>query len=331
MSTRVTRRNAIVGLTGFVAVALSAPRLARATPRIVRLGHNNTQQSHYAQGAAAFAEAVQASPALASVLTIEVHGNAELRDELGMLKACSVGTLDLAICANVASGSIVRENELLNAPFLFRDVDHARAALDGAIGEEFAQIGRAAGVNVIAWGENGLRHVTSNRPIRTLSDLHGLKIRVPQSEVMQGAFRALGAEPGQLSFGLLREALRTGQFEAQENPIIVIEQAKFYNLQKFVSLTGHIYDPALFVASSDLLEDLTQAQQAALRSCARKGAAMTRQVASSAQIEGLTRLKAAGMTVVDDVQLAEFRNACRPYLEGLSATHGARLQRLMSG
>jgi TRAP-type C4-dicarboxylate transport system substrate-binding protein len=214
---------------------------------------------------------------------------------------------------------------VLNAPFLFRDVAHARALLDGKIGEEFAALVAAKNVKVLAWSENGLRHITSNIPIRTPADLHGLKIRVPQSEVMVGGFKALGADPHSLNFSLLPEALRTGEFQAQENPIVVIEANKFYEFQKCLSLTGHIYDPAAYVCSADLAEDLSAAQLAALVVCARKGSELTRQVSASAQSGGIARLHAAGMIVISDVDVDAFRAATRSFREGLSTHYGAEL------
>jgi TRAP-type transport system periplasmic protein len=178
--------------------------------------------SHYGRGGAALAAAVAANP-IGTIIRIEAHGNAEL----GMLKSCANGTLDLVVYSNSVVGNLVPENGWLNAPFVFAGLAHARAVLDGPVGKEFAELATAKKINLIAWGENGLRHITANRAIRTPpSDLKGLKIRVPQSEVMLGGMRALGADAAPLNFNLLRKALRTGQFEAEENPIVVIEAAE---------------------------------------------------------------------------------------------------------
>lgn len=324
----LSRRTA---LAGFTAAVLAAPHIARAAQRAVRFGHNNTDGSHYGRGATAFAEAVAANPGLSSTLRIEVHGNAELGDELNMLKSVAAGTLDAMLCSNSIVANIVPEFGLLDAPFLFRDAARARATLDGEIGTEYAAAAEAKGLKVLAWSENGYRHITSNRPIKTPADLHGLKIRVPQSDVILGGFKSLGADAAPLNFGLLREALRTGEFQAQENPIVNIEAGKFFEFQKYLSLTGHIYDPAVFFCSPDLTEDLPQQQQADLAACAKTASAVVRQTSGSAQVEGIARLRSAGMTVVEDVDLDAFRAASRPYLEGLSATYGKdRLARLLA-
>ena len=145
-----------------------------------------------------------------------------------------------------------------------------------------------------------------------------------------GAFRALGADAGTLSATMLYEGLRTGQFQAQENAILTIEFFKLYEVQKFLSLTGHIYDPALFLCSIDLMDDLTAPQRSALIACARIGATATRDISDAASKASLARLKAAGMIVLDDIDVAGFVAASRPYLESLAARYGAeRVGRLI--
>jgi tripartite ATP-independent transporter DctP family solute receptor len=324
------RRNFIAGLTGVAVTALAAPHIARAAPRTVRFGHTNPDQSHLGRGATVFAEAVASDPVIGSVLKVEVHGNAELGDDVGMLNNCVSGTLDGMICANVAMGNVVPETNPINAPFLFRDVARARSVLDGKVGAEFAELALARHLQVLAWGENGLRHITSSIPVRRPADLRGLKVRVPQSEMIFGAFRALGADTGTLSATMLYEGLRTGQFQAQENAILTIEFFKLYEVQKYLSLTGHIYDPALLLCSTDLMEDLTGPQQLALIACAKKGAAATRDISDAATKASLARLKAAGMIVLDDIDVAGFIGASRSYLESLAARYGAeRVNRLI--
>lgn len=325
MSPSLSRRTALAAAAAF---AIAHPHRARAAPRILRMGHNNTETSHYNAGCKAFAAAVAQAPELAG-FTIEVHPNAELGDELGMLKNCSKGLLDLALIAGSVTSNLVPEIGLINAPFLFSAVSHARLALDGPIGADLIATAAKKDVNILAWGENGLRHVTANTPIRNPTELKGLKLRVPQSEIMLGAFRALGAEANSLSFNLLREALRTGQFQAQENPIVAIEAAKLNELQSHLSLTGHVYDPAPIIASPDLLEDLTPPQLAALRKCAAVGAAASREAAANAQRDGVGRLQAAGMKVITDIDLAAFTTAIKPFFTSLAATYGQeRIDRL---
>jgi tripartite ATP-independent transporter DctP family solute receptor len=327
----LTRRSVIAGLSIVTSTSLAAPHVARAAPRTLRLGHNAVDLSHFGQGAIAFSKAVAADPLIGQQLSIDVHGRAELGDEPGMLKDCLAGTLDLMVASNNGFSLLVPQVGLINAPFLFRDVRQARAVLDSAPGEAFSKIARERGVFILAWGENGMRQLTSNKPVRTPQDLRGLKLRVPPSEVMLEGMRAMGADAAPLNFGLLHEALRSGQFDAQENSIASIEFGKLYEVQKYLSLTNHIYDAAPFIASADVMEDLGAPQRAALIRCAQAGAVVTRQAVDAADRDGIARLKAQGMTVLDNLDMAAFRTAAQPYTLTLRTKFGVELVDIVTG
>jgi TRAP-type C4-dicarboxylate transport system substrate-binding protein len=246
-----------------------------------------------------------------------MHGHNEIGDDQHLLKDLVDGTGELMITGCTVIGDLVPTLGVMDAPYLFRDVPTARAVLDGPLGREFSALAEPKNISVLAWAENGLRHITSNRPIRGPADLKDFKLRVPPTAVMQGGMEALGADAKPYSFALLAEALRTGQFDGQENAIITIESAKLNLVQSHLNLTGHIYDPGVILASGDLMADLTAVQQEAMRVCAAKGSTKMREVAAAAQDQGITRLAAAGMTVVSNVDLTQFRAAARPFLETL--------------
>lgn len=318
-------------LAGIGLAALAAPRLARAAVRTVRLGHNNVPEAPFGQGAQAIADAVAAHPVLAPVLRIDVRGRAELGDELALMNGCRDGTVDMGFAVTSLAANVVPEAGLLDTPFLFASAARGRAAMDGAIGAEYAALMAAAQLHVIGWAENGQRHFTANRPIRRPEDLRGLKLRVAQSPAMIASFTALGAQAGPLAYNDLHEALRTGRFEAQENPIGAIESGRFFEVQRVVSLSGHIYSTAMIMASADVLEDLTPPQQAALRECAGSGVARTRQIAEAAERDGVARLRTAGMSVVEDVDKAAFRAAMAPHMASMAQRFGAeRVARLQA-
>ena len=302
---------------------LAAPHIARAAPRIIKLGHNAVDDSQFGAGSIAFAAAVAADPDLATVVKIEIHGHAEFGDEAAMLKDCMAGTIDMAAGVSATAGPYCSEIGILDVPFVFRDVDRGRAAFDGAIGEEYADLLKTKSIHVVSWMENGLRQLTANRAVRQPSDMQGLKLRVLPSQVAVDSFRALGADAGQLPYNQLFEALRTGQFEAQENPIASIESSKFFQVQKFLCLTGHIYSVGFLVASPDVMEDLTPKQQAALRNCGKAATRASRDVAGTAARDGIARLRASGMTIVEDVDTAAFVAANRPNLDRIGERFGA--------
>lgn len=325
--TAVFRRSLLIATAG----TLAAPHVARAAARTIRLGHNAAPTANYGRCAQVFAEAVAAHPVLSGVLRIDVRGNAELGEEMALLRGITNGTVPMAIAVTSLSANFVPEVALLDTPFLFGSVERGRGAMDGAVGAEYAELLKAKSINVLAWAENGLRHFTANRPIRTPADLRGLKLRVVQSPTIIANFRALGADANGLPWNEVHEALRTGTFEAQENPIGIIEAFRIAEVQRVLSLTGHVYSTAMILAADDVLEDLTAPQVAALRECAQRGAEQTRRFAETAQREGVVRLRASGMTVVEDVDTAAFQRAAQPLLAQLAERFGGdRVQRLVA-
>ncbi len=309
-------------LAGAVASGLCRPHVACAAVRVAKLGVNNKPDSQYGVACQALADAVAADHGLASFLKIDVRFNAELGDELAMMTDCRQSTIDMALCTTLVAGAFCPEAGLLDAPFIFKSVAQGRAAMDGTAGADYAALLKAKDIHVLAWAENGSRHIASSRPIRTPEDLKGLKLRLPQSGVMLSSFRSLGADAKPLAFTQLYEALRTGEFEAHENVISAMESMRAAEVQKYLSLTGHVYSTALFMASPELLEDLPAPQAAALRDAARKGAAVSRSFADAAQRDGVKRLQQAGMTVVEGIDIGQFIAACRPGMEALGKQFG---------
>ncbi len=324
MSLHTNRRGFVAGAAALASL-LAMPHIARSAGlrRTVRIATVNPPASATGQACRAFAEAAAHSPELSGAFQVEVVAGGTLGGELEMTQACINGTLDLAVTASNVVGGIVPELGLLDAPFLFRDAAHARSVLDSDIGVEFTTLMKAKGVHNLAWAENGLRHVTSNKPVRKPADLHGLHIRVPQSPVMVEAFKAMGANAEALPFPQLFDALRTGRFEAQENPVVTIVTAHFAQVQKFLNLTGHVYSAAMVIVSPDLLEDLNDAQKAALTQTAKVAAQASRDTASNGEREGIDQLRGDGMTIVTDVDRVALAAAARPALDTIAQRLGA--------
>ncbi len=319
MLPNINRRSVLAG----AAAAGLCPRGAFAARRLVRIGQGGTPVTPSGMACRAFAEAVAGEPLLSGLLRVQVFDEGELGDDLPALRSTKRGTIEMVICGSVVLGSFHPIAGVLDTPFLFKDAPTARRVLDGPIGDEISAMLKTKGVNVLAWGENGLRHMTANKPIRAPSDLVGLKLRVPQSDVEIKSFRALGADAKPIPYLNIYDALRTGEFEAQENPIANIESARFYEVQKVLSLTTHIYSAGAIVASQDLIDDLTPAQLAALTECAKKGRDAMRHTADEAERDGVSRLRAHGMTVVNDVDVSAFNKAAQSNLESMGQVFGA--------
>lgn len=316
----VTRRRFLIATASIAAAGCSAR--AGTLRRTIRIATVNPPGSATGQACRAFADAIAATSVLSNMLEVEVFTSGTLGGELEIAQACIDGTLDLAITASNVVASIVSEVGLLDAPFLFRDALHARAVLDGAVGTELTELLHTKGANNLAWAENGLRHVTANKPIREPGDLRGLHIRVPQSDVMVQTFNALGANAELLPFPELYEALHTGRFEAQENPVATIVAANFAEVQRCLSLTGHVYSAALILVSSDLLEDLEPPQRAALAAAAHVAAKVSRVAALDGEQAGIEMLLGRGMSIVQDVDRTALAEAARPALDTIARRLG---------
>lgn len=328
---KINRRGVLAG----AAAAGLCPRAAFAARRLVRIGQGGTPVTPSGMACRTFADAVASEPLLSAMLRVEVFDEGELGDDLPRLRSTKRGTLEMVTCSSMVLSSFQPIVGVLDTPFLFKDAPTARRVLDGPIGDELIEMLKTKGIYVLAWGENGLRHMTANKPIREPSDLVGLRLRVPQSDVEIKSFRALGADAKPIPYLNIYEALRTGQFDAQENPIANIESARFYEVQKVLSLTTHIFSAGAIVASQDLIDDLTPAQITALTECAKKGRDAMRRTADEAERDGVARLRAHGMTIVSDVDVPTFNKAAQANLESMGQVFGVdfmkRLIRAGSG
>ena len=196
---------------------------------------------------------------------------------------------------------------VFDIPFLFRGSAHARAVLDGPIGQQALSSMAGTGLVGLAWGENGLRHLTSaSIPVRRPSDLVGFRLRVPQSPVMVSGFKALGADVRALPFPDLYAALAAGDFEGEENPLLLIQDGGFYRVQRFLSLTGHVYSSALFMIGKHVYDRLGPSDVTALHAAAAAGAQSSRETSDTGDKAVVELLRQKGMTIIDDIDRAAF-------------------------
>jgi tripartite ATP-independent transporter DctP family solute receptor len=288
----------------------------------LKLGYILAKNSQLGAGATVFADEV--ARRTQGRYRIGQYPNAELGGEVEMMKAVQLGTIDLAFITGAPVPNFVPEAGIFGIPFLFRDAAHAHAVLDGPIGEELLRKFTAKDMIALAWGENGMRHLTnSKRPIATPDDLKGLKLRVPQSETMVAGFKGLGADVSQLAFPELYGALQTGKFDGQENPIATIVASKFNQVQKYLTMSGHIYDPAVFLISKDLYEEMSAADRAAFVEAAKLGGEASRKFAAQAEAQGVAALQSQGMQVVTSIDKSKFAAAMAPIMPAFEQKYGA--------
>ncbi len=289
------------------AASLAAPYVARAADatRTLRMGYLLSRDSQLGAGTTAMADAV--GKATGGRVRIEQFPDAALGGEVEIVKAVQLGSVDLAFVTGAGLATAFPDTDVFHIPFLFGNAAHAHAVFDGPVGQDFLKRLSAKDLVAFAWGENGMRHMTNSKhPIAAPDDLKGLRMRLPQSEVMVLGFKALGAEAAMLPFPQLFEALQSGQFDGEENPIATIQAARFDKVQKFLTMSGHVYDPAIIVMSPDAHDDLSAEDKAAFADAAKLGAAASRQYAAAAEQSGVAALKQAGMQVLTEIDRARF-------------------------
>lgn len=277
---------------------------ADAQQRVV-IGLATSPSSHYGVGAQAFIDTL--SQLSGGAFTGEMAPGGQLGGERDMIEGLQIGSLDLVITSTGPLGNFVPEVFALDLPFLFRDYDHARKVLDGEIGQELLEKINQNSLVGLAWSENGFRHVTNaQRPITKPEDLEGIKLRTMENKVHMAAFTGMGASPTPMAFPELFGALQQGVVDGQENPITVITASKFWEVQKYVSLTGHVYSPAIVLASPSLIDGLTDEQRGWFYEAAKASAAATRAEVNRLEETGVALLREMGMEVITEIDKAPF-------------------------
>lgn len=314
---------ALLASTALLGLAFASPIDARAQT-VVEVGLSTTEDSHYGLGMVRFGEVLEELSG--GEFAILMHPASALGGEREMIEAVQIGTLDMVITSTGPLPNFVPETQVLDLPFLFRDYDHARGVLDGEIGQELLAKVDEAGFKALAWTENGFRHITNSlRPIRTPEDLAGLKIRTMENPIHLEAFEALGAAPTPMSFAELFTALQQGVVDAQENPIVVITVSNFAEVQDYLTLSGHLYSPAIILMSQALWSSLSEEEQGWFMEAAKASVEVTRARVSELEENGVAGLIDAGMEVVTEIDREAFEAAVQPAYDAYTSQFGDEL------
>jgi len=237
------------------------------------------------------------------------------------------GKLDVVVHHSAVLGSsttgpveaFVPEIKALEMPFLFPSYEAADKVLDGPVGQDLRRRFEKAGFVALAFLDNGFRNVTnSRREVKDPSDLKGLKIRTMEAPTHLAIWRALGANPTPMAWPIFTQ-LQQGVIDGQENPIAVIHAAKLTEAgQKYLSLTRHVYSALVFVANKRFVDNLPAVERKAVGECAQTAALEGRRYIRDNERQQLAELKAAGMQVNENPDLAAFRKATQPVIDSLS-------------
>lgn len=256
-------------------------------------------------------------------VTIEIFPNNQLGSPPEQLEQVVLGAVDMSLPTQGALDKYEKAFATVMSPFVFRDYAHAHEVLDGPFMEWVAPKLEDQGLVMLSNWEWGFRNVTNNKhPIRTPADMVGLTIRTPPEIQLVAAMEAAGANVTQIAFPELPNALNQGVIDGQENPIAVIYHFKLYELQKYLSLTRHVYNSMVHVVNQASWNGLTPEQQAIIREESKAAGDLMRQLVAEQEADELQKLKDAGMEVVEDPDTAAFKAAMGPAYERIGEYAG---------
>ena len=260
-------------------------------------------------------------------ITVENFPGSQLAGAFEAVDAVVAGNMDISLHGPEWFARVTPEIDVINLPFLGSGSEQAYCIIDGEFGDYLSQkVEESAGLVVLAWMSNGARHVTNNvRPIKTMEDISGLKIRTPPSEMYLGTFRLLGANAVTIDIKELYQALQQGVVDAQENPYGNIEARKFDEVQKYLSNTGHFYAYAWVVMNKAKFDSLSSDNQAALREAAFRATHAQRAMMDRSNNMARSTLESRGMQYdeLPAAELEKIRAAVAPLYDELQKKIGS--------
>ncbi len=253
---------------------------ANAAPQnlVIRVSNGSSESAPTVQAAInVFAPAVE--EASNGRITVENYYSSVLGDDTKATEACRSGELEIASTSTAPLVGLIPELAIFDIPFLFTSYEEADAIIDGKIGDILNQKMEEKGLINLAWDENGFRDLTNSvRPVSSPDDLNGLKIRTMENKYHLEAWKALGASPTPMSWNEVFTALQQGIIDGQENPIPNFYAARIQEVNKYITTTGHVYSPLLFLYSKKIFDTYDSETQQILRDAARKFALAERQL-----------------------------------------------------
>jgi tripartite ATP-independent transporter DctP family solute receptor len=276
----------------FVLLAVPA---SQAETIELKFGHVGAPGSLFAMSAEEYAK--RANAKLAGKAKITVFGASQLGKDKELLQKLKLGTVDFALPSTVMS-TVADEFGLFEMPYLVKDRNHMARIEKDIFWNKLAPAVGPKGYKIIAVWENGFRHITNNkRPVNVPTDLKGLKLRTPKGKWRVTMFKTYGANPTPMSFSEVFAALQTGTMDGQENPYAQIYSAKLHEVQKYLSITGHVYTPAYVTVGAKKWAKLPSDIRDTLEQVAKDTQAYVYEQAAKLEVDLLNKIKAGGVKV----------------------------------
>jgi len=323
---KTTRRTVTAAALALLACVPLAAFAQDIKPRLIRFGYGLNEQSNQGRAVKVFAEAVE--KASGGKMKVRAIGAAALGPDTQMQQALIGGAQEMMVGSTATLVGITKEMALWDTPFLINSGKEADALLDGPVGQKVIAKLPEKGLVGLAYWENGFRNLTnSKRPVTKLEDLEGIKLRVMQNNVFLESFKTLGANAVPLPFSELFSALETKTVDGQENPFNTILSSKFFEVQKYLSITNHVYSPWIVLVSKKWWDSLSKDEQKVLLDAAIASRDYERKDTREEAGKALADLKAKGMQIneLTPAESARMRDKLTRVNAGIAANVGMDL------
>ena len=320
------RKALTVALLGTALTSTFAVQAQDVKPRLIRFGYGLNEQSNQGRAVKVFADAVEKMSD--GKMKVRAIGAAALGSDVQMQSAVAGGAQEMMVGSTATLIGTVKEMAIWDTPFLFNNTKEADAVLDGVVGQKVIDKLPSKGLVGLVYWENGFRNLTNNtRPVTRMEDLNGIKLRVMQNTIFLDSFKSLGANAIPLPFSELFGALETKTVDGQENPFNTILSSKFFEVQRFLSVTNHVYSPWIVLVSKKWWDQLSATEQKILQDAAKMSREFERKDTRAEADRALADLKSKGMQIneVSPVETARMRERLGKINAEVAATVGEDL------
>ena len=310
-------------LAAALLTAFAGPATAQVKEHVFKVGTGLSEDHPQVKSLKFFAE--QLAVKSGGKLVARVYPSGSLGNDLSMTSALRGGTLEMTIPDSSTLVSLVKPFGVLNLPLTFNNEKEADAVLDGPFGQKLLATLPEKGLIGLGFWENGFRHVTnSRRPVQRADDLSGLKLRVIQSPLFLDTFNALGTNATPMPFTELYTAMEQGAVDGQENPAATILASKFFEVQKHMVLSRHMYSAWVLMMSRKTWDGLSAEEQKIVQDAAREATLYERKTIRAFSETALADLKKAGMQITElpPAEQAKMRSKLQPVLAKFSKEFG---------
>jgi len=299
-----------------LAFVLALSVAASAAPKVMKISLTAARDRSYVQSMFWFAEQIEKNTN--GAIKAQVYTDSQLGGDRDNVEGLQMGSIQGSLMSPGALGAFAKRLNAIGMPFIFKDAATAHKVLDSDLARELFE--DLAKINVIGlnYWENGFRNLTNSKvDVKSVSDIAGLKLRTTEVALYIDAWRALGSDPTPMAFAELFTALQQKVVDGQENPIGNIVTQRFYEVQKYLTMTRHVYDPLVFMTSKKFWNSLSAEEKAILQKTADDARDHQRKLNAQEEIDGIEFLKSKGVVVTEltDEAHAEFVKKMTPIYE----------------